>query len=198
VRALVHLLLWRVGLAGAETQTTPAERDCLARHVGGKKRPVEIGVWHGVTTCRLRAEMASDGVLIAVDPYPIGRLGFSAQRYIASKEVGKVYNGSVRWIRSTGVRAAQDYALSGSHPVDFVFLDADHSYQGLRDDWDAWSSLVAPNGIVALHDSRSNAARQIEDAGSVVFTREVILHDVRFELLETVDTLTVLRRRMES
>ena len=38
MRVLVHLLLWRVGLAQAETQTTPAERDCLARHVSGRKR----------------------------------------------------------------------------------------------------------------------------------------------------------------
>ena len=198
MRVLAHLILWHVGLAKAETQTTPSERECLARYAAGKKRPVEIGVWHGVTTCRLRDEMASDGVLFAVDPFPIGRLNFSAQRYIARKEVAKACNGSVRWIRLTGVRAARDYVLSGEPRPDFVFIDGDHSYEGIRSDWEAWSSLVAASGIVALHDSRSSAERQMEDIGSVVFTRKVVLQDMRFELLETVDTLTVLRRRTES
>src|SRR5438128_1527731 len=184
MRVLVHFLLWRVGLAKAETQTTAAERNCLARHVAGKKRPVEIGVWHGVTTCRLRAEMASDGVLFAVDPYPIGRLGFSAQQYISRREVAKTHNGSVRWVRSTGVQAARDYTLSDEPRPDFVFIDGDHTYKGLSADWEAWSPLVAADGIVALHDSRSSATRQINDAGSVAFTREVILKDLRFELLE--------------
>ena len=39
---------------------------------------------------------------------------------------------------------------------------------------------------------------EIDDAGSVVFTRKVILQDAQFELVETVDTLTLLRRRIES
>jgi predicted O-methyltransferase YrrM len=198
MRVLPHFLLWRVGLVKAETQTTIAERDCLARHVAGKKCPVEIGVWHGVTTSRLRTEMAADAVLFAVDPYPAGRLGFSAQRYIAYKEVAKVRNGSIRWIRSRGVQAARDYLVLNESRSDFVFIDGDHTYPGLQDDWEAWSPLVAVNGIVALHDSCSCAAREIDDAGSAIFTREVILRDARFELLETVDTLTVLRRRMES
>lgn len=37
-------------------------------------------------------------------------------------------------------------------------------------------------------------ARQIEDAGSARYTREVISQDPRFEVVEVVDTLTVLRR----
>ena len=60
MRVLTHFLVWRLGLAAAQTQTTPAERDCLALHAAGKRRCVEIGVWHGVTTCRLRAAMAVD------------------------------------------------------------------------------------------------------------------------------------------
>ena len=66
---------------------------------------------------------------------------------------------------------------------------------GLRGDWQAWSTLVAPDGIVALHDSCSSRSRQIDDAGSVIFTREDILQDPRFEVVEVADTLTVLRRR---
>jgi hypothetical protein len=33
------------------------------------------------------------------------------------------------------------------------------------------------------------------EAGSVIFTRQVILPDPRFALVETIDTLTVLRKK---
>jgi len=194
MRVMTHFLLWNLGLAAAETQTSAAERECLARHAVGKKRVVEIGVWHGVTTRRLRGAMASDGVLVGVDPYPAGRLGFSAQHRIARREVAKVSNGTMRWVRSTGVDAARNSASLNIGPVDFVFIDGDHSYEGLRADWESWSSLVVSGGIVALHDSCSSATREIDTAGSVVYTSDVIRLDKRFELVEVVDTLTVLRR----
>jgi predicted O-methyltransferase YrrM len=148
-----------------------------------------------VTTCVLRKVMASDGVLFAVDPYPVGRLGFSAQRLIARTELAKVPNGSVVWVRCNGAEAAARYAASQRQAVDFVFIDADHSYEGLRADWEGWSGLVAPGGILALHDSRSSSSRRIDEAGSVVFTREVIEPDWRFVTVDVVDTLTVLERR---
>lgn len=195
MRVMTHYLLWNLGLAAAETQTTLAERDCLARHARGRKRLVEIGVWHGVTTCRLRSVMDAEGVLFGVDPYPAGRLGFSTQWHIARKEIGTIPNGIVRWMRQTGVEAARNHTARGLEPIDFVFIDGDHSFQGLQGDWEAWSPLLAPNGIIALHDSRSSPSRNIDDAGSVIFTREVIQQDQRFELLEVVDTLTVLQRK---
>jgi predicted O-methyltransferase YrrM len=189
VRVLAHYVAWRVGLAAAGTQTTVAERDCLARHAGGRRRVVEIGVWHGVTTKRLREAMHPEGELTAVDPFPVGRLGFSVQQHIAHREVALVPNGRVSWARTTGADAARDHA-----PVDFVFIDGDHTEVGLLADWRAWSPLVEPGGIVALHDSRSCPARRIDDAGSVKVTRDVIVKDTRFVVVDEVDSLTVLRR----
>lgn len=193
VKAMTHFALWCVGLARPESQTNEAERNCLARHATGKRRLVEIGVFHGVTTCRLRRVMAPGGLIICVDPYPVGRLGFSAARIIARRELSKVRNGSVKWIRASGGEAAEIYAREDGRPVEFLFIDGDHTYEALRSDWNGWSPLVEQGGIVCLHDSRSSATRNIEDAGSVIFTREVILRAPAFEAIETVDTLTVLR-----
>jgi predicted O-methyltransferase YrrM len=194
VRVIPHLVLWQLGLATAETQTTEAERDCLARYATGRKRLAEIGVWHGVTTKRLRAAMAPDGELYAVDPYPRGRLGFSAQRHIARREVARVRNGIVHWIRATGADAGRQLAAARAPAVDFVFIDGDHSYEGLRGDWEAWAGLLRHDGIVALHDSRSTPQRNLAGAGSVRFTQDVVLHDPRFVPVDAVDSLTVLRR----
>jgi hypothetical protein len=101
----------------------------------------------------------------------------------------------VRWLRATDVQAARALASAGEKPMDFLFTDAVNTYEGLRNTWEAWSPLVAPFGVVVLGDSRSSATRRLDDLGSAVFTREVILRDRRFEQVEVADTLTVLRRK---
>jgi hypothetical protein len=138
--------------------------------------------------------MAPGGVLYAIDPYPVGRVGISFQQRIAHAEVKRVRNGRVEWVRNTGADAARDLAPDLAGRVEFVFIDGDHSYNGLRVDWEGWSGLIAPDGVVALHDSRSTPARPIDAAGSVRFTREVILPDRRYQVIDEVDSLTVLRR----
>lgn len=197
-RPLAHLVLWQLGISKARTQTTEAERSCMARYASGKKMLAEIGVADGVTTCRLRSAMDPSGILIAIDPYPKQRLGFSAPRIVAQREVSKIKSGTVKWMRTTGSDAARLLWESDSPRFDFVFIDGDHSWEGLKEDWEGWRRLVVPGGIIALHDSRSFALRQIDDAGSARFTREVIAHDPDFETVETVDSLTVLRRRSEA
>ncbi len=190
----MHYALWRVGLAAAETQLTLSERDCLRRYARDRRVLVEIGVWHGVTTRLLRDVMADDATLMAVDPFVPGRLGFSPQRNIARHEVARSSRGSVEFLRATGADAAALYASRDLPPVDFVFVDGDHSLEAVTEDWVGWSPLVRTGGVVALHDSRSSLERQIDDTGSAVFTREVIRRDERFEVIDEIDTITVVRR----
>jgi predicted O-methyltransferase YrrM len=195
MRPLPHFLLWLAGARRAETQTTDRERAALSAQAAGRATLVEIGVWHGVTTAVLRTAMAPTGVLWAVDPFPPGQLGFSLQRPIALSEVRRVPNGRVRWIRTTGVEAAAVFRQEGSPPVDLIFIDGDHSYDGLVSDWRAWSPLVARGGVVCLHDSRSTPDRPIDDAGSVRATSEVVRTDPAFEVVDEIDSLTVVRKR---
>jgi predicted O-methyltransferase YrrM len=193
-RNMWHLVRWAVGFAPAQTQTTETERQCLVAHAAGRRRLAEIGVFEGVTTCLLRRAMAPDGVLFAIDPYPVGRLGFSAQRAIAHREVKRVGNGRVHWLRTTGAEAARDPCVTAA-PIDLLFIDGDHSYEGLRADWEGWSASIAPGGVVGLHDSRPTPTRPIQDAGSVRYTAAVVVQDARFEVVSEVESLTVLRRR---
>jgi predicted O-methyltransferase YrrM len=190
-----HFVKWTFGLATAEAVTSASEAEALARHARGKKRLAEIGVWEGGTTKRLRAAMAPDGTLFAVDPFPPGRLGFSTHRLIATREVASPANGTVVWIRKTSADAATDRRVLEGGGFQFVFLDALHTYEGVRDDWIAWSPLVEPGGVIAIHDSRSTPGGHAADGGGVRFTTEVILRDTRFVLAETVDSLTVLFRK---
>jgi predicted O-methyltransferase YrrM len=43
-------------------------------------------------------------------------------------------------------------AVLGRRPVDFLFIDGDHSFEGVKADFDTYSPLVRPGGVIALHD----------------------------------------------
>jgi predicted O-methyltransferase YrrM len=42
--------------------------------------------------------------------------------------------------------------LLGGRPVDLLFIDADHTYQGVKRDFELYGPLVRPGGLVAFHD----------------------------------------------
>ena len=171
VRPLPHLLLWAIGLRAAETQTTPAERAALARYAQGRSPIVEIGVWHGVTTacCAKRcAAAACSGRSIRFRPASWDSACRSRSR---TPKANRVRNGTIRWVRTTGQAAAAQYEREQSEQVALIFIDGDHSYEGLTGDWFAWKPLIAPGGLVCLHDSRSTPERNIDDAGSVSATK---------------------------
>ena len=110
-------------------------------------------------------------VLFAIDPYPPGRLGLNYQKIIARGEVSKIPNGRVEWLRETGREAAGNPKVLAAAPFDFVFIDADHSFEGLRENWEGW----APSHCARRRDSpctkgASPADRAIT-AGSASATR---------------------------
>lgn len=37
--------------------------------------------------------------------------------------------------------------------IDFLFIDGDHNYEGVKQDWDLYSKLLLPGSIVAFHDT---------------------------------------------
>jgi predicted O-methyltransferase YrrM len=186
--AAVSYARYRLGWLAADTQTTAAEQACLARHAKGRRSLVEIGVMHGATTALLRSVMAEDGIVTGIDRHPPGRLLVSFERLVAQHEVARHPRGHAVLLREWSHEAAAHW----SSPVDFLFVDGDHSWTGVERDWRDWTPHVVSGGLVALHDSRAMPNRESLD--SVRFTEEVVLRDPRFATVDAVDSLTVLRR----
>jgi predicted O-methyltransferase YrrM len=42
--------------------------------------------------------------------------------------------------------------MRGERQVDFLFIDGDHSYSGVKRDFEDYSPFVRPGGIIAFHD----------------------------------------------
>ena len=46
--------------------------------------------------------------------------------------------------------------LDTSRSIDFLFIDGDHNYEAVRQDYHDWTPLLKPGGILAIHDARMN------------------------------------------
>ena len=42
--------------------------------------------------------------------------------------------------------------IIANEKIDFLFIDGDHSYEGVRKDWEMYGPLVKKGGIVVFHD----------------------------------------------
>ncbi len=184
----VHWLLHRMGLRKIRTHTRQIEHEVLGKYVQGQRHIVELGVFEGATSLVLRKAMSADGKLWCIDPFPRGRLGISYQHSIAFREVNKSTNGTVEFIQKLSHEAVQGW----QEPIDLLFIDADHSYQAVRRDWDDWSPYVKAGGIIALHDSRT-----LKYPGVLKLVQEITVDEGVYRNVEEVATLTVFEKLAE-
>lgn len=191
---LFYYISYLLALQPALTQTTSAESKYLSRYAKDKKCLVEIGVWHGVNTRKIREVMDAQGCLYAIDPFEPGKFGISWQKLIAHSEASQPKNGKVIWLENFSNKAIEQFKQIETKPIDFMFIDGDHSYEGIKTDWMLWSPLIEIGGIVALHDSRSYEGRNIDYVGATQYTQHVILKDERFQEINHCDSLTIVQR----
>lgn len=186
---LLHYLLVLTGLEQPQTQTSEAERGMLCNFLTGRRNIVEIGVFEGFTT-RLLAENADPGATIyGVDPFFRGRLGISwGEKITTTYNRRHIASGRIRLIRTLSTEVAKQVPAR----VDFVFIDGDHSLQGITDDWAFWADRLASGGVIALHDTLLVPGKV--ELGSHQFFRSHIKHDVRFTIVGQQDSLSILKK----
>jgi hypothetical protein len=72
-----------------------------------------------------------------------------------------------RFIKSTSVDAYYNFFVKQDIQIDFLFIDGDHSYEGVRTDFELYSKLLSDKGIIAIHDTDKNYEKALivsEDA----------------------------------
>jgi len=61
-----------------------------------------------------------------------------------------------RFIKSTSENAYYDFFVLQDIKIDLLFIDGDHSYEGVKLDFELYSRIMSPNGIIILHDTDVN------------------------------------------
>jgi cephalosporin hydroxylase len=79
------------------------------------------------------------------------------------------------------------------HGIDLLFIDGDHSYEGVKKDFEYFSQLVNRGGVIAIHDINMDyfvrhGRRQLADSGDVYkFWKELRHHYQTEEIIESSD-----------
>jgi predicted O-methyltransferase YrrM len=124
---------------------------------------LEIGSFHGKSTVVLGLAAKSVGTrVVAVDPHeginyrqgdipPLPHLGGpsfdSFQANLQAAGVEDVVEALVMSsIEAFGVTRDRD-------SFSFVFVDGNHGYEHVRQDFDLWSQRLIPGGVIAFHDA---------------------------------------------
>jgi len=118
-------------------------------------RGAEIGVLHGDTSHMLLAEIP-ELTLFSVDPYlastdyvdAYNQTDLDRAEHNCRTRLARFGQRSV-FMRETSLEAA---CKVEDESLDFVFIDANHAYEFVRDDLHAWYPKVRQGGLVAGHD----------------------------------------------
>jgi predicted O-methyltransferase YrrM len=137
---------------------------------------VEVGIFFGRSLVYLAkaAKRADKGLqVVGVD---WGK-GFGTTGLTANEVLGNIVyrNLDVPLIFCDSAKAAMFFPPQSCH---FVFIDADHSREGITKDINAWYPRVAPDGILAGHDY---AKGEIEVEGFVGYPDVKAVVDSYFE-----------------
>lgn len=61
-----------------------------------------------------------------------------------------------RFIKATSYDAFYDFFIRQDIKIDVLFIDGDHSYEGVKSDFELYSTILSENGIIMLHDTDGN------------------------------------------
>jgi predicted O-methyltransferase YrrM len=129
----------------------------LVEIVTGMKPKVilEIGTANGGTLFLFSHVASESATMISID-LPGGRFGggYSAWRTLLYKSFAlpgqKMY--LLRADSHKRETLEQVKAILDGREIDFLFIDGDHTYEGVKKDFEMYSSLVRQGGVIAFHD----------------------------------------------
>ena len=153
---------------------------------------VEVGTFHGKSTVALAlgAQAGAKAKVYGVDPF-VTFVGSFGRTFTPAEKITLFQNlllagvaEHVWLLQTTSERAARGF----DEPIALLWVDGDHSYDGVRRDFAAWAPHVAAGGILAFHDSISPRL------GVARFLDELLGASDEYERLRVVDRTTVVQR----
>jgi predicted O-methyltransferase YrrM len=118
-------------------------------------RGVEVGVFQGAYSAHLLSAWRGRE-LVSVDPWE----GADEAAEQARRTLARFGARSVIW-RSTSLEAAEQIEDAS---LDFVYIDALHDYDSVREDLEAWYPKVRGGGILAGHDYFDRGSKRVKAA----------------------------------
>lgn len=124
----------------------------------GPDRVLEIGCWKGGT---LWHWLQAPGVtVVAVDD----QMRDSDEWDDWALEAGS----TLHTIQGNSHDDAVVHAAAELGPYEFMFIDADHSYNAVKADWENYGPMVAQGGVIVFHDIVPRPSYGVSDVWNLV------------------------------
>jgi predicted O-methyltransferase YrrM len=119
------------------------------------KTVLEVGTFNGGTLFLFTRVAAPDATLVSLDlPFGMFGGGYPEWKLPLYESFARAQQ-EVRLVRAdshTTETRERVRAIFGNRRVDFLFIDGDHTYEGVKCDFELYSPLVAEDGLIAFHD----------------------------------------------
>lgn len=181
----------------------PGEKEGLASYSKEKEIIVEIGVFEGASACIFKKNMHPFGRLYLIDPFISDSMNknLKARKWMAHLNVACTYSSGsqkIIWIEKKSNELSYfDIAyFKMVEPIDFLFLDGDHTEEGVFKDWEIYSPLVKKGGLIALHDSIDFSwfCEEAKGHDGPKKLREHILQDVDYIYEYEFGTISIFKK----
>jgi predicted O-methyltransferase YrrM len=125
------------------------------------KTILEIGTHRGGTLYLWTRLAQPNATLISID-LPRGKFGggYSPFRLPIYRRFARA-NQQLHLLRADshdGSTLNKTERLLAGRPLDLLFIDGDHTFDGAKRDWQMYSPLVRPGGLIVFHDIAGNYA----------------------------------------
>lgn len=177
----------------AHSQMNAEEKQALKRYAHDCEKALEIGTYMGISANIIAKELRPGGLLFCIDPF-VKRKGMKNPGLsIAERDLAR--NGvSSKVVFLTGFSTDPEIKSQLPNDFDFIFIDGDHTYDGLANDWRIVKQTLTIGGIVCLHDTLIPSEEPFRNFGSVAYFNKVVKHDEQFKLIDECYSMTVLKK----
>lgn len=113
---------------------------------------VEIGSYYGSPFCFIAEgirQLGKKSTLYCIDTWQnYGMAEGEKDTYQRFIEATEKYHGIILPLRGW----SYDIAKNFDEKIDFIFIDGDHSYEGVKRDVDLWTPKLNRNALIIMHD----------------------------------------------
>ena len=119
---------------------------------------MEIGSWKGKSTIWISygSKAGSNVKVHAIDPHtgsPEHSEMFGGKVWTFEEFQRNIENAKLKDMVVPHVDFSTSVAKTFNEPVEFIFIDGLHEFEGVRDDFEDWYPKVVQGGFMAFHDS---------------------------------------------
>ena len=126
---------------------------------------VEIGAWKGRSAVFMAERIKESGKkfdFYAIDPFDGAGGGYENDPDVKNNSLFETYQSNIEPVKSY-IQTLKGFSYEvvdqfEDESIDFLFIDGDHRYEGIKRDLEDWDIKVKHGGVIAGHDYNEPSA----------------------------------------